>query len=189
VRLEGLGQLKNPVTSSGIKSAIFRLVSQCHNSPKILPNFHRCVNLKSEEFSDLNRMLLPLNKLNVQLSLFLGHELRTVNQENYPTENTMDDAQWSFLRVGEVSGRRFLRRTSSAGLKVTGKLCGLKRTTGDLSPQQRKNDTAAPPLLLKIQSIAHQCEVSPQPEVQFSERGPPSPMHLKQNSLLSECGH
>jgi hypothetical protein len=31
VRLEGLGQLKNPMTSSGIESATFRLVAECHN--------------------------------------------------------------------------------------------------------------------------------------------------------------
>jgi hypothetical protein len=31
VRLEGLGQLKNPVTSSGIEPALFRLVVQCLN--------------------------------------------------------------------------------------------------------------------------------------------------------------
>jgi hypothetical protein len=29
VRLEGLGQMKSPVTSSGIESATFRLVAQC----------------------------------------------------------------------------------------------------------------------------------------------------------------
>jgi hypothetical protein len=31
VRLEGLGQLKNPVTSAGIEPATFRLVAQCLN--------------------------------------------------------------------------------------------------------------------------------------------------------------
>jgi hypothetical protein len=31
VRLEGLGQFKNPVTSSGIEPATFRLVEQCLN--------------------------------------------------------------------------------------------------------------------------------------------------------------
>jgi hypothetical protein len=31
VRLEGLGQLKNPMTSSGIKPATFRLVAECLN--------------------------------------------------------------------------------------------------------------------------------------------------------------
>jgi hypothetical protein len=31
VRLEGLGQLKNPVTSSGLEPANFRLVAQCLN--------------------------------------------------------------------------------------------------------------------------------------------------------------
>jgi hypothetical protein len=31
VRLEGLGQLKNPMTSTGIEPATFRLVAQCLN--------------------------------------------------------------------------------------------------------------------------------------------------------------
>jgi hypothetical protein len=31
VRLEGLGQLKNPVTSSGIEPTTFRLEAQCLN--------------------------------------------------------------------------------------------------------------------------------------------------------------
>jgi hypothetical protein len=31
VRLEGLGQLKNQITSSGIEFATFRLVAQCLN--------------------------------------------------------------------------------------------------------------------------------------------------------------
>jgi hypothetical protein len=34
VRLEGLGQLKNPITSSGIEPATFRLVGQCLNPNK-----------------------------------------------------------------------------------------------------------------------------------------------------------
>jgi hypothetical protein len=38
VRLEGLGQLKNPVVSSGIEFATFRLVAQCLNQlPYRLP--------------------------------------------------------------------------------------------------------------------------------------------------------
>jgi hypothetical protein len=31
VQLEELGQLKNPMTSSGIEPTTFRLVAQCHN--------------------------------------------------------------------------------------------------------------------------------------------------------------
>jgi hypothetical protein len=36
VRLEGLGQLKNPMTSSGIEPATFRLVAQCPNQLRYL---------------------------------------------------------------------------------------------------------------------------------------------------------
>jgi hypothetical protein len=34
VRLEGLGQLENPMTSSGIEPQTFRLVAQCLNQPR-----------------------------------------------------------------------------------------------------------------------------------------------------------
>jgi hypothetical protein len=50
-----------------------------------------------------------LNKLNVQLSFVLGHELMTANQENYRNETTMDDVGWIFLRVRETSGQCLLR--------------------------------------------------------------------------------
>jgi uncharacterized protein YbbC (DUF1343 family) len=34
VLLEGLGQLKNPITSMGVEPATFRLVAQCLNQPR-----------------------------------------------------------------------------------------------------------------------------------------------------------
>jgi hypothetical protein len=40
VRLEGLGRLKNPMTSSGLEPATFRLVAQCLNQ---LRNFQNAV--------------------------------------------------------------------------------------------------------------------------------------------------
>jgi hypothetical protein len=41
VRLEGLFQLKNPMTSSGIEPATFRLLTQCLNQLRyrVLPHF------------------------------------------------------------------------------------------------------------------------------------------------------
>jgi hypothetical protein len=45
MRLEGLGQLRNPMTSSGFEPATFRLVAQCLNQTETV-NFrdHRCFN-------------------------------------------------------------------------------------------------------------------------------------------------
>jgi hypothetical protein len=57
VRLEGLGQLKNPITSLGIEPAIFWLVAQCLNQLRYrvrshiyedhILNIHRFDNFKS----------------------------------------------------------------------------------------------------------------------------------------------
>jgi hypothetical protein len=42
VRLEGLGQLKNPMTSSGIEPATFWLVAECLNQLRYrVPQYHK----------------------------------------------------------------------------------------------------------------------------------------------------
>jgi hypothetical protein len=50
--LEGLGQLKNPVTSSGIKPATFQLVARCLNQLRYrLPPFYLCASLFDDPVS------------------------------------------------------------------------------------------------------------------------------------------
>jgi hypothetical protein len=45
VRLEGLGQLKNPLTSSGVEAATLRLVALCLNQPRYRVTLYESLNL------------------------------------------------------------------------------------------------------------------------------------------------
>jgi hypothetical protein len=49
VRLEGLGQMKNPVNSSGIEPATFRLVAKYAHSIKIMAFPFSCISREMEE--------------------------------------------------------------------------------------------------------------------------------------------
>jgi hypothetical protein len=88
-------------------------------------------------------MCLQLDKLNIQLRFVLGHKLRREKQENNRTESTMDDVEWVFLRLREMSGRSLERRASSAGLRVAGN-CGDYSARPGLVPQTERTALRLP---------------------------------------------
>jgi hypothetical protein len=84
VRLEGLGQLKNPMTSSGIEPATFQLVTQCLNQLRyrvpsrrllLLLNIYGGIfifNYNHDGIDVYNRKRSENVRGSVQRSMFLG---------------------------------------------------------------------------------------------------------------------
>jgi hypothetical protein len=91
VRLKGLGQLKNSMTSSGIETVTFRLIAQCLNQPRV-PILSWCMAIfkVQEPILKNERMNISikytLRVLRLSLGFWVVHSLEEVCRYSFVTE-------------------------------------------------------------------------------------------------------
>jgi hypothetical protein len=88
VRLEGLGQLKNPTTSSGIEATTFRLVAQFLNKLRYgVPQVQVCEGKKTPEGSYTTARFKLTNEMGTVRAIRMGrcqcaaNSMRTIYQK------------------------------------------------------------------------------------------------------------